>query len=34
LEAEKDGIQLQVFADLLARLKAEATIRYPVLEEA
>lgn len=33
LEAERDGIQLQVFADLVARLKAEATIHYPVLEE-
>ena len=34
LEAARDIIQLQLFADLVARLKAEATIRYPVLEDA
>src|SRR5262249_49901328 len=34
LEAGKDGIQMQLLADLLARLKAEATIRYPILEGA
>src|SRR5262249_3989339 len=28
LEAERDGIHMQLFADLLARLKAEATIRF------
>jgi hypothetical protein len=34
LEEEKDRIQLQLFEALLVRLRAEAKIHYPVLEEA
>jgi parvulin-like peptidyl-prolyl isomerase len=33
LEKEKDNIQFSLFLSLLARLRAEATITYPVLEE-
>lgn len=32
-EKEKDGIQLTLFSDLLTKLRAEAKISHPILEE-